>query len=226
MWIENRKSYRIRQVTCAILGVLASLIFTAAVMERQEVVAAKRLTNAQAELSDVVFRFHVLANSDSEEDQTLKLKVRDRVLSYMEAHISWKEQMSAENMKRWVSSHLQELEWEAYAVIEAEGYEYPVKAKVVNCYFPDRRYGKVLFPKGYYEALRLEIGAAQGQNWWCALYPALCFTDATCAVVSEEGQEELESVLPKETYETVTINQENIKIKSFFYELFKGENFD
>ena len=217
MWIENRKSYRRRQVICVILGVLASLVFTTAVIERQEVLAAKRLTSAQLELADTVFRFHVLANSDSEEDQNLKLIVRDRVLSYMEEHLSEKEQLSAEGVKTWVMSHCKEIE-------QAAGYEYPVRAKVVKCYFPDRRYGDILFPKGYYEALRLEIGAASGHNWWCALYPTLCFTDAACAVVSEEGEKELEKVLDEETYEAVTVNTTNLKIKSFFYELFRGEN--
>lgn len=224
MWIENRKSYRRRQVICVILGVLASLIFTTAVLERQKVLAAKRLTSAQIELADTVFRFHVLANSDSEEDQNLKLDVRDKVLSYMKEQFPEKEQLSADSVKTWVMSHRKEIEQVAETVIFETGYEYPVRAKVMSCYFPDRRYGDVLFPKGYYEALRLEIGAAAGHNWWCALYPALCFTDTACAVVSEEGEKELEKVLDKETYEAVTVNTRNIKIKSFFYELFKGEN--
>lgn len=224
MWIENRKSYRSRQVICVILGVCVSLIFTTVVLKRQEVLAAKKLMGAQTELADVVFRFHVLANSDSEEDQNLKLKVRDGVLAYMKEHISEKDQRSAKHVKTWVVSHLKEIEKEAEKVVWEEGYDDLVKAKVMNCYFPDRRYGDVLFPKGYYEALRLEIGEAAGHNWWCALYPALCFTDATCAVVTEDGEKELEKVLDEETYETVTVNTTNIKIKSFFFELFKGEN--
>lgn len=226
MCIENRKSYRIRQVICAILGICVSLIFTTVVLERQEVLAAKKLISAQTELADEVFRFHVLANSDSNEDQNLKLKVRDRVLSYMMEHISEKDQLSAETVKAWVMTHLKEIEQEAERVVWEEGYEYTVRAKVLNCYFPDRRYGEILFPKGYYEALRLEIGEAAGHNWWCALYPTLCFTDVTCAVVSEDGEKELEKVLDEKTYEAVTVNTTNIKIKSFFYELFKGENDD
>ena len=87
MWIENRKSYRIRQVICAILGTCASLVLTFAVMDRQEVLAAKQVVCAQEKLADKVFRFHVLANSDSEADQELKLKVRDAILSYMKEYI-------------------------------------------------------------------------------------------------------------------------------------------
>ena len=226
MWIENRKSYRIRQVICVILGLCASLIFTTAVMKRQEVLAAKEVSSAQAELADTVFRFHILANSDRKADQELKLMVRDQVLSYIKEHISEKEQLSADDMKDWVLLPLQEIEQAAFVKVREEGYDYPVRAKVLNCYFPDRRYGDVLFPKGYYEALRLEIGEALGHNWWCALYPALCFKDATCAVVPEEGQKELEDVLGEETYETVTADTTNMKIKSFFYELFRGKNDD
>ncbi len=223
MWIENRKNYRIRQGICAILGICTSLILTSAIMDRQEVVAAEKIAKAQELISDEVFRFHVLANSDSEADQELKLKVRNQILSYMKESMcdSSAVDFNRQDVKRWVSDHLNEIEQESMKVIYAEGYDYPVNAKVTECYFPDRRYGEVLFPKGYYEALRVEIGEACGHNWWCVLYPSLCFTDATCAVVSEEGEEKLQNVLDAETYETVTATSTNFKIKSFFYELFK-----
>lgn len=222
MWIENRKSYRIRQCICAIIGICASLILMSAIMDRQEVLAAKQVAGAQEKLADEVFRFHVLANSDSEEDQELKLKVRDGILSYMK---SLEQVTSRQSVKTWASNHLSEIEQAASKIISEEGYDYQVTAKVAKCYFPDRRYGQVLFPKGYYEALRVEIGEAAGHNWWCVLYPSLCFTDATCAVVTEEGEEALESVLDKETYETVTVNS-TFKIKSYFFELFRERTQD
>ena len=222
MWIENRKSYRIRQGICAIIGICASLILMSAIMDRQEVLAAKQVAGAQEKLADEVFRFHVLANSDSKADQELKLKVRDGILSYMK---SLEQAGCRQNVKAWASKHLSEIEQVASDIICAEGYAYPVTAKVAKCYFPDRRYGDVLFPKGYYEALRVEIGEAAGHNWWCVLYPSLCFTDATCAVVTEEGEGTLRSVLDKETYETVTVNS-TFKIKSYFFELFKERTQD
>lgn len=238
MWIENRKSYRIRQVICAILGICASLILTSAVLDRHEVMAAKRMKSAQEQLADEVFRFHVLANSDSEADQKLKIKVRDGILSYIKEYLGTNETSQSGNgvvkgeevslrttdcqgVKLWAAEHLTEIERVAREVIRTEGYDYPVTARVTECYFPDRRYGNVLFPKGYYEALRVEIGKASGHNWWCVLYPSLCFTDATCAVVTDEGEEELEKVLDAETYETVTVTSTNFKIKSFFYEVFR-----
>ena len=223
MWIENRKSYRIRQGICVILGVCASLILTSAILDRQEVMAAKQMKDAQIKLADEVFRFHVLANSDSESDQNLKLQVRDYLLSYMKETMCElpDNELDCQEVKTWTIDHLDELEQKASEVICAEGYSYTVNAKVEKCYFPDRKYGNVLFPKGYYEALRIEIGKAEGHNWWCVLYPSLCFTDATCAVVTEEGEEELEKVLDTETYETVTVTSTNFKIKSFFCEVFK-----
>ena len=228
MWIENRKSYRIRQSICVILGVCASLILTCAILDRQKVMAAKQIANAQERLADEVFRFHVLANSDSDSDQKLKLKVRDYLLSYMKETMCEQpdKDLACQDVKTWTINHLDEIEQKALEVISAEGYQYTAKAKVEKCYFPDRKYGNILFPKGYYEALRIEIGKAEGHNWWCVLYPSLCFTDATCAVVAEEGEEELEKVLDTETYETVTITSTNFKIKSFFYELFKEKTKD
>lgn len=220
MWIENRKSYRIRKGICAILGICVSLFITSIIMDRQEIVEAKQIADAQKKLADEVFRFHVLANSDNEKDQELKLKVRDGILLYMKGSIC---EGKKENVKEWTSLHLSEIEQIALRIIRAEGYNYPVIAKVTECYFPDRKYGNVLFPKGYYEALRVEIGKAAGHNWWCVLYPSLCFTDATNAVVTEDGEAELEKVLDSNTYETVTVTSTNFKIKSFFYELFKGE---
>lgn len=226
MWIENKKSYRIRKVICVILGISVSLIFTCAVFDRQEVLAQKSLFAAQADLSEKVLRFHVLANSDNEDDQNLKLKVRDRILSYMENSMSESEKVSVDSTKKWINAHLKDIEALSEEVIVAEGYNYSVRAYVSECYFPDRRYGEVLFPKGYYEALRVEIGEAKGHNWWCVLYPSLCFMDSTCAVVTEEGQRELENVLTEDTYETVTATSGNFKIKSFFYELFRDKTDD
>jgi len=229
MRIENRKSYRIRQGVCAIIGICASMMLTSALMDRQELVATKQVANAQERLADEVFRFHVLANSDKEVDQELKLKVRDRVLSYMEEAMeldkvlcgSTTTHVNCRDVKTWAAGHLDEIEQVASNVIFTEGFDYPITARVTECYFPDRRYGDVLFPKGYYEALRVEIGEAKGHNWWCVLYPSLCFTDATCAVVTEDGEEELQKVLDAETYKTVTATSTKFRIKSFFYELFK-----
>jgi len=101
-------------------------------------------------------------------------------------------------------------------VIQEEGYDYPVIAEVTTCDFPDKTYGDITFPSGRYEALRIEIGEANGQNWWCVLYPNLCFIDAVHAVVPEEGKKDLKKVLQEDTYEMVTATS-RFKIGWFFF---------
>lgn len=166
------------------------------------------------ELSEEVFRFHVLANSDSEEDQLLKMQVKEAVIAYMEGAIP--EADSVKETADWAKDHLEDLEEVAAQTIAAEGYAYPVKALVTYDEFPEKTYGDVTFPAGRYNALRIEIGEAKGQNWWCVLYPNLCFMDAVHAVVPEEGKQELQDVLEKDTYRMIT-NPPKWKIGWFFF---------
>lgn len=161
-----------------------------------------------------VLRFHVPANSDSKEDQRVKREVRDEVLTYMEDNMT--ASPTVDEAKQWVQAHLDELEATAESVLVREGMPYHARAVVRTCYFPDKRYGDVFFPKGYYEALRIELGSAEGHNWWCVLYPNLCFTDATYTAVGEEGKEELRNVLAEDAYEMVTAVSK-FKIKSYFF---------
>ncbi len=126
---------------------------------------------------DNVVRLHILANSDSEEDQTLKLKVRDAVLAASE---DWQESAAtAKEALTMVEGHLLELEAVARHTVIAEGYDYPVKAEVCRMYFTTRQYDTVTLPAGMYDAVRLSIGNAEGQNWWCVMYPPLCVGAAT-----------------------------------------------
>jgi stage II sporulation protein R len=137
----------------------------------------------QAEWAEQVVRLHVLANSDSEADQALKLQVRDAVLAEMPS-LFVGAQSQAEALQV-VKRHLPKLERLAKRVVTEAGYDYSVKASVGVFAFPDRTYGDVTLPAGPYEALRLEIGKAQGANWWCVLFPPLCFNDWTRGVVRE-----------------------------------------
>ena len=89
-------------------------------------------------------------------------------------------------------------------VIRREGYAYPVTAGLTTAYFPEKTYGDCTFPPGEYEALQIKIGEAEGHNWWCVLYPSLCFVDDTHGVVTEEKKEELKNVLTEEEYDTIT----------------------
>lgn len=212
---------RRKQVICVILGVCAALFLTQTVIVNRTLAAEKRMSETQKELAGEVLRFHVLAESDSKKDQAVKLKVRDAVIAYMKEELP--EALSVEDTKAWAREHISRFEAIAETVIREEGCSYGASAEVVSCYFPDKSYGDVFFPKGYYEALRIELGRSEGHNWWCVLYPNLCFTDAACAVVDDEGKQELKNVLTEEEYEMVTATSE-FQIKSFFFgDIFGGK---
>lgn len=208
---------RKKKIICMMIGVCIGAILTGFVISKRAMEVDERVSSVQKSLSEEVFRFHVLADSDSEEAQEVKLKVRDAVLTYMKEFMPGNEELvSAKQTEQWVRDHLFQIERIARETIQEQGFSYGAKAEVTNCYFPEKRYGDVTFPEGYYEALRIELGEAKGQNWWCALYPNLCFIDATYAVVSEEGKSELQSALTEEEYELVTATTD-FKIKSFFF---------
>ena len=101
-------------------------------------------------------------------------------------------------------------------VLKKEGVSYRAQAKVTSCYFPDKRYGDIIFPEGEYEALRITLGSGKGHNWWCVLYPSLCFRDAANAVVPNEGKEKLKHVLTEEEYSEITAGTE-FKISWYFW---------
>ena len=164
-------------------------------------------------MAEEVLRFHVLANSDSKEDQNLKMKVKDKVISWMEDEMGEK---SLDETKDFIRIHIPEIEKLALETIQEEGYSYPVKAALEKTDFPEKTYGDVTFPAGTYEALRIQIGKAEGHNWWCVLYPNLCFLDSVRAVVPEKGKKQLKNVLTEDEYEMVTAAS-RFKVKWFFF---------
>ena len=168
----------------------------------------------QEELGRKVIRLHVIANSDSPEDQALKLRVRDRVLARAQEILEQSADM--EQAEQALTAALPELTREARETLAAEGCAQPVQARLEPAEFPTKDYDGFSLPAGKYLALRVIIGQGAGQNWWCVLYPSLCFTNATCAVVDEDGKKELKEALSAEEYEMVTAASE-FKIKWFFF---------
>ena len=140
----------------------------------------------------------MIANSDTEEDQKLKLKIKTRIVEYLEEIIG--KDADLEETKEAVLTHLGEIEREAEKLVHEQGFDYPVKAVVEKTYFPKKSYGDCTFPAGEYEALNVKIGEARGHNWWCVLYPSLCFIEDTYGVVTEEKKEDLKSVLTTEEF--------------------------
>ena len=155
----------------------------------------------QQGIAKEIFRLHVVANSDTDEDQNLKLHVKTRIVDYLEDVLG--EDRYLEATKEGVLTHLNEIEYTSRQTIEEEVYYYPVTAAVEKTYFPDKTYGDCTFPAGEYEALNVKIGEAEGHNWWCVLYPSLCFIDESHGVVSEEKKEDLKEVLTEEEFLTI-----------------------
>lgn len=157
----------------------------------------------QKGISQEVLRFHVLANSDSREDQEIKLVVRNEILEWMETELTEEEQNNLELMETHVKNLLPEIEQKAEDILQEYSFGYDAKVKLETVTFPERTYGSCTFPAGRYKALRILLGEAKGQNWWCVLFPRLCFLDCVHAVLPEQSQEQLQNVLTEEEYESL-----------------------
>lgn len=159
----------------------------------------------QKEISRNIIRFHVRANSDSEDDQNLKLKVRDSVVAYMETKLENAESLDeARNILYYCKD---EIECIAHNKIIEEGYNYPVKVYFEQSFFPMKTYGDMVFPAGRYEAFRIDIGNSEGKNWWCVLFPPLCFVDSTYAVVPDGTKDKFHKLLSEEAYGAITMSE-------------------
>ena len=188
-------------------------------------ISAASYVNAVSEdIAQSVFRLHVIANSDSKEDQDLKYKVRDKVLEYMN-EIS-KNCSSKEEVILLAEEHKEEFKKVAENAIKENGYDYEVNIKIGNFDFPTKTYGDISLPAGEYDALRIEIGEAKGQNWWCVMFPPLCFVDVTSGVVPDESKEVMKENLNDEEYNLISDKESSdIQFKFSLIEFFKGITF-
>lgn len=158
----------------------------------------------QKEIAQEIIRFHVRANSDSDADQQLKLKVKDEIVKFLTIRLDNATSLDeARNILYDVKDEITQI---ALSVIRDNGYEYNVNVYFENAYFPMKMYGDMTFPPGEYEAFRVDIGDACGKNWWCVLYPPLCFVDSTYSVVPDETKNRFSEVLSDEAYNAITIN--------------------
>lgn len=171
------------------------------------------------ELSNSVFRLHVIANSNSTEDQNLKYIVRDNLISYMNnicGNCSNKEEAI-----QIVKNHISEFQKIAEDTIKENGFNYSVNIEIGNFEFPTKTYGDISFPAGYYDALKVKIGEAEGQNWWCVMFPPLCFIDVTSGVVPDESKEDLQENMSEEDYALISDSETpEIKFKFKLLEFF------
>jgi len=165
----------------------------------------------QKEIATEVIRFHVRANSNSIEDQQLKMAVKEKVVLYLADLLA--ESENIDETRRIIKAHCGELNVLVKKFVQEQGYDYNIQIDVCKEYFPVKNYADMTFPKGIYEALVIEIGAAKGDNWWCVIYPKLCFIDAVYGYVPKESKEQLEDVLSEEAYESLTDEEIVVRLK-------------
>ena len=180
--------------------------------------------NVSLDISESVFRLHVIANSDSKEDQDLKYKVRDSLLEYM--NNICKNCSSKEEAISLVEKNKENFKKIAEDTIKSEGYSYTVNINVGNFEFPTKTYGDISLPAGFYDALRVEIGEAKGQNWWCVMFPPLCFVDISSGIVPDESKETMKENLSNEEYALISDDSNTqIQFKFKLLEFFTNSGF-
>ena len=187
------------------------------------------------EISSKLIRFHVIANSDNENDQALKLKIRDKVLEYVSPKLN--DSNSIEESRKILAMEDENILNIAREVINENGYSYDVESTLSKEYFPVKTYGNITLPQGKYEAYRIIIGSGEGQNWWCVMFPPLCFVDVTKGSIAyEETEKQMKEVLDEKEYDKVNnlsndnqgvnlvdnSNDDNIVIKSKAFEMIKS----
>lgn len=177
-----------------ILGLFITLIFS--VKSYSERVSR--------EISDAVIRFHVLANSDEEFDQQLKLKVRDEILLYISDDM--KNFTNRDEAELYLNSHKDEISAVAEKVIKSEGFDYSVRTELSDERYPVRYYGNAVFPEGNYKSLRVMIGSGEGHNWWCVMYPPLCLNGESLEYADTDL---LKEVLTEDGYDVVVLSSDN-----------------
>ncbi len=182
-------------------------IIVVIVGSRKNVVHAE----AQKDIAKNIIRFHVRANSDSEYDQQLKLKVKDAVVDFMQPLLA--NSSNIDESRQIIQENLDSIIEKAREALQQEGADNEVTAYFENSYFPMKSYGDITFPPGEYEAFRIDIGKGSGKNWWCVLYPPLCFVEATHGVLPEESKNTLKNVLTEEEYNMVSAKPVKFRFK-------------
>lgn len=241
-----KKTLKLKKIVCIILVCLNISIFSGCTSIQQNTNKSylSGIQNATTdkekmrvlnydEVKDSLIRFHVIANSDSDNDQQLKLKVKDKVIDYLYPYLNASE--SLDESRQIIKDKMEDVKKLAQEVIKDNKYDYDVKVELSRENFPDKSYGNITLPQGNYEAFRIIIGSGQGKNWWCVMFPPLCFVDESKAQVEYDETEnkikskenKLDSQTELNADENESSNQEdldkqnNIQIKFKIAEIFK-----
>lgn len=190
-----------RGMNMNIKGIIAETAVLTGLMVSLFAQGAVQCAGAREQVKGDVFRLHIIANSDSDEDVKLKLKVRDAILEASEDIFSGA--VTAEQAERSAAAQLDKFRDTALRAVRENGFDYDIECEIADVYFDERTYGSVTLPEGEYTALRIKIGEAAGHNWWCVMFPQLCLPGVT----------DTEEVL-QAAYDDGAITDEELKILS------------
>ena len=187
---------------------LTALLFLSLLLvtESPRYLQDKSTSTLQQQIATQVLRFHIRANSDNVADQQKKLRIKQSLLEWLTPILS--ENTSKSETIQCIRKNLPDIRKEATRMAAPE----PVTVTLQKEWFPEKTYGTCTFPEGIYDALRVDIGQAKGHNWWCVLYPSLCFADALEPSMTEEGEEKLQQVLDEDAYDLL-LHPQKLKIR-------------
>ena len=187
---------------------LTALLFLSLLLvtESPRYLQDKSTSTLQQQIATQVLRFHIRANSDTVADQQKKLRIKLSLLEWLTPILS--ENTSKSETIQCIRKNLPDIRKEATRMATPE----PVTVTLQKEWFPEKTYGTCTFPEGIYDALRVDIGQAKGHNWWCVLYPSLCFADALEPSMTEEGEEKLQQVLDEDAYDLL-LHPQKLKIR-------------
>ena len=187
---------------------LTALLFLSLLLvtESPRYLQDKSTSTLQQQIATQVLRFHIRANSDTVADQQKKLRIKQSLLEWLTPILS--ENTSKSETIQCIRKNLPYIRKEATRMAAPE----PVTVTLQKEWFPEKTYGTCTFPEGIYDALRVDIGQAKGHNWWCVLYPSLCFADALEPSMTEEGEEKLQQVLDEDAYDLL-LHPQKLKIR-------------
>ena len=187
---------------------LTALLFLSLLLvtESPRYLQDKSTSTLQQQIATQVLRFHIRANSDTVADQQKKLRRKQSLLEWLTPILS--ENTSKSETIQCIRKNLPDIRKEATRMAAPE----PVTVTLQKEWFPEKTYGTCTFPEGIYDALRVDIGQAKGHNWWCVLYPSLCFADALEPSMTEEGEEKLQQVLDEDAYDLL-LHPQKLKIR-------------
>lgn len=180
------------------------------------VISTLNFDNQCEDIRGNILRLHVIANSDSKKDQTLKYEVRDTLLK--EGSFAVSDSKTKQQATKSISDNLDFLRKKAQQKVYDKGFGYDVKVEVAKSYFPTRQYEDITLPAGYYDAVKVIIGEGKGKNWWCVMFPCLCLPAATKGSVCPEDildEKQLEIIKDKNRYEV------RFWLLEKYYEIFK-----